>query len=669
MNNRGPHILKNNRIRVVVVTTVMLTFISYWRAAAIVLSDLASSAYYIVGIAERAIGKSAPWYILGVMLFSYAVRLLYIESSAMFTRGGVYKVVKQAMGGGIAKLAVSALLFDFMLTGPISAVSAGQYIAGLINSIFIQTGIPIVLPANTSAAVFAIGITLYFWRQNILGIEESSDKALKIMKITAVMAVTMIVWSITTLCVRGFQIPPFDFHVREDAMGWLKDVEWAKTIGFVGIMIAFGHSILAMSGEETLAQVYREIESPKLRNLQKAGVVIFAFSMIFTSLISFFAIMIVPDELRVTVFKDNAISGLAMYVIGPIWIRLAMQAFVVVVGFLILAGAVNTAIIGSNGVLNRLAEDDVLTDWFRHPHRKYGTTSRIVNWIVGLQIMVIIVSQGDIFVLGEAYAFGLVWSFVMNALSTLILRFKDRSPREFKVPLNFTIKGREIPFGISLIFLILFFVAITNLFTKPVATEWGIGFTIFLFIVFFSSEMVNRRHARKSQTHLEKFNIFGESTITPESIGSSRKERKLVAVGSITNLKHLSKCLEETDTDNVDIVVMTAKVLRDRQSEEVEARLSPSEQAVLSEVVSIAEKVGKPVIPIVVPTNNVPYALAMTAKELGASEIFLGASAKYDPDFQLQQLALLWGTVQPDESKQICIRIFDPTYREYRAEL
>ncbi len=669
MNNRGSGLLKNNRIRVVVVTTVMLTFISYWRAAAIVLSDLASSAYYIVGIAEGAIGKSAPWYILGVMLFSYAVRLLYIESSAMFTRGGVYKVVKQAMGGGIAKLAVSALLFDFMLTGPISAVSAGQYIAGLINSIFVQTGIPIVLPANTSAAVFAIGITLYFWRQNILGIEESSDKALKIMKITAVMAVIMIAWSIATLCVRGFQIPPFDFHVRRDAMGWLKDFEWAKTIGFVGIMIAFGHSILAMSGEETLAQVYREIESPKLRNLQKAGIVIFAFSMIFTSLMSFFAIMIIPDDLRVTVFKDNVISGLAMHVIGPIWLLLAMQAFVVVVGFLILAGAVNTAIIGSNGVLNRLAEDDVLTDWFRHPHSKYGTTSRIINWIVGLQIMVIIVSQGDIFVLGEAYAFGLVWSFVMNALSTLILRFKDRSPREFKVPLNITIKGREIPFGISIIFLILFFVAITNLFTKPVATEWGISFTIFLFIVFFSSEMLNKRHARNSETHLEKFNIFGESTITPESIGSTKKERKIVAVGSIINLKHLSKCLEETDTDNVDIVVMTAKVLRDRQSEEVEARLSLSEQAVLSEVVSIAEKVGKPVIPIVVPTNNVPYALAMTAKELGASEIFLGASGKYDPDFQLQQLALLWGTVQPDESKQICIRIFDPTYREYRAEL
>src|SRR6185312_4574658 len=110
--------------KVFVATTVMLTFISYWRAAAIVLADLASSAFYVGGIAEGAIGKSAPWFILGVMLFSYAVRALYIESSTMFVRGGVYRVVKEALGSTLAKVAVSALMFDFLLTGPISSVSA-----------------------------------------------------------------------------------------------------------------------------------------------------------------------------------------------------------------------------------------------------------------------------------------------------------------------------------------------------------------------------------------------------------------------------------------------------------------------------------------------------------------------------------------------------------------
>src|SRR5215471_8914131 len=123
---------QSNRVRLVVATTVMLTFISYWRAAAVILNDLGSSAFYAAGIAEQAIGKSAPWFIVAVMLFAFAVTAVYVESCSMFVRGGVYRIVKEAIGGKFAKAAVSALMFDYVLTGPISGVSAGQYIIGLI---------------------------------------------------------------------------------------------------------------------------------------------------------------------------------------------------------------------------------------------------------------------------------------------------------------------------------------------------------------------------------------------------------------------------------------------------------------------------------------------------------------------------------------------------------
>src|ERR1700738_1725392 len=120
-----------------VATTAMLAFISFWRAAAIVLNDLASSAYYAGGEAEQFIGKTAPWFILGIMLFSYAVRAVYVESCSMFVRGGVYRAVKSALGGTLAKFSVSALMFDYVLTGPISGVAAGQYLAGLISELLV----------------------------------------------------------------------------------------------------------------------------------------------------------------------------------------------------------------------------------------------------------------------------------------------------------------------------------------------------------------------------------------------------------------------------------------------------------------------------------------------------------------------------------------------------
>src|ERR1700716_4703618 len=170
MSSFGPT-SPSNRVRIVVATSVMLTFISYWRAAAIVLNDLASSAFYAGGIAEQAVGKSAPWFIVAVMLFSFAVRAVYVESCSMFVRGGVYKVVKEALGGTLAKLSVSALMFDYILTGPISGVSAGQYLAGLLNELFAYFHLNVVLPENATAAFFAVMVTLYFWYENIKGVQ------------------------------------------------------------------------------------------------------------------------------------------------------------------------------------------------------------------------------------------------------------------------------------------------------------------------------------------------------------------------------------------------------------------------------------------------------------------------------------------------------------------
>src|SRR5499425_836727 len=164
--------------KVVVATTVALSFISFWRGASIVLSDLASSMFYAGGAAEQAIGRAAPWFVLAVMLFSFAVRSVYMESCSMYVRGGVYVVVRDSMGPILAKLSVSALVFDYILTGPISAVSAGQYLGALINELSTVN-----LDVNLFSAGVAVLVTLYFWWQNIKGVHESSGKALRIMQI------------------------------------------------------------------------------------------------------------------------------------------------------------------------------------------------------------------------------------------------------------------------------------------------------------------------------------------------------------------------------------------------------------------------------------------------------------------------------------------------------
>src|SRR6516225_7642726 len=558
-NPKLPSLMQSARpfAKDLVATTAMLAFISYWRAAAIVLNDLGSSAFYAGAIAEHFVGKTAPWFVLAIMLFAFAVQALYFESCGMFVRGGVYRVVKEGMGSTLAKFSVSALMFDYILTGPISGVSAGLYLVGLLNALLHYAHINLALPMNAGAAVFAVLITLYFWWENVKGIPESSEKALRIMYVTTVMVIVMISWCAYTLIVRGAHLPPLphlsNLVYAHDSLAWLKHTSLPYTIGFIGILIGLGHSVLAMSGEETMAQVYREIEHPKLPNLKKAGLVIFLYSLIFTAGVAFFAVMIIPDSVRGN-FSDNPISGLAMHLVGPLSLRLAFRTFVVVVGVLMLAGAVNTAIVGANGVLNRVSEDGILPDWFRHPHRRYGTSYRILNLIVALQILTIILSRGNIFILGEAYAFGVMWSFSMKGLAVLVLRYKQPGKREFRVPLNLRLGRLEVPLGLGLITLALFALCIINLFTKQVATLSGVAFTLVFFGVFTASERVTRKGVT-AHTELDQFNLEPGEDLTPHTLGV-RPGNVLVMVRDYNALYNLSAVLERVNIQKQDVVVL-----------------------------------------------------------------------------------------------------------------
>ena len=581
------------------------------------------------------------------------------------------------------------------------------------------------------AVLIACAITLYFFRQNLLGIHESSGKALKIMVATTIMAVVMLVWCGATLAVHGpvntvpFRpdlAPKVEYQVvtgtdrvtgeegpmwkrdpatgelvpeqvrdaagnlvdkpkvneatghQEDPLGlvshWFPGLaqrlrtpgDWLGIISVIGLLIAFGHSILAMSGEETLAQVYREVEAPKLPNFKKAAFIVFVYSLALTATISFLAVLLIPDEVRMKIYSDNLIGGLAMHVLGPAWARLLLNGFVVVIGFLILAGAVNTAIIGSNGVLNRVAEDGVVPDWFLKPHRRYGTTYRMLLLIVGMQLLVIVLSRGDMYMLGEAYAFGVVWSFVFKALAMVVLRFKDRNPREFKVPLNVRVRGVEVPIGLIAVFLVLLFTALCNLLTKEVATVGGSIFTVIFLGVFIASEYYHeKRLGGVRHQHLEQFNRASADEISPITLGLNHPYRKLVAIRSTQNLFMLEKALAETDPETTDVAVMTAQVAPRGDEAAVGPDLDHHSRELMTAVVDRAEKAGKHAQPLIVRTNNPLFAVVQTARELKAQEVILGASNIHTADVQVEQIAFYWINLHGGDPAPLTVRILSRT--------
>jgi len=652
--------------KVVVATTVALSFISFWRGASIVLSDLASSMFYAGGIAEQAIGRSAAWYVLGVMIFSYAVRSVYMESCGMFVRGGVYVVVRDSMGPFMARLSVSSLVFDYILTGPISVVSAGQYLGRLINDLLETIHQTARLDPNWFAAFFGVCVTMYFWWSNTKGIHESSSQALRIMQITTVMVVALLIWCPLTIILQGhWNFPPApvarNLQFTNESLGWLKGTVW-PTIPIVAVIIAFGHSLLSMSGFETLAQVYREIAYPKLKNLKITGNIVCLYAIFSTGVITLFASMIIPDKIRLS-YVDNLIGGLAMNLAGPLMLRLIFHTFVVVVGVLILSGAVNTSLIGANGVLNRVAEDGVLLDWFRKPHPRFGTTYRIINMITVLQVLTLILSRGDVYKLGEAYAFGVVWSFTLKSLGVLVLRFQ-RHDQEYKVPFNMKFGKTEIPIGLAVTTLVLLSTAIANLFTKEYATTYGGIFTAAFFVLFTISERINAKKARhvhkKGDEALEEFRLDQQPQVEA-SVLHSRTGCILVAVRDRNHMEHVRRTLQKTNLRRHDIVVMTVRITSvDSEYELTQAQIfGEHERELFSTVVSLAEKEGKPVELLVVPASDPFDAVVQTADKLKAARLVTGVSITMTSDELARRIGLAWERL-PEPRHPFSLEIINP---------
>jgi nucleotide-binding universal stress UspA family protein len=351
-----------------------------------------------------------------------------------------------------------------------------------------------------------------------------------------------------------------------------------------------------------------------------------------------------------------------MNVVGPIPLRLLFHAFVVLVGTILLSGAVNTAIIGSNGVLSRVAEDGVLPDWLRTPHKKYGTSAPIITLIVGLQIATVILTRGDIRLLGDAYAFGIVWSFAMQGLSVLVLRYKQREQPQWKVPLNIRIAGKEIPIGLGLVTTILFSIAIVNLFTKEIATIWGLSFTVSIFCIFTITEQYNRKKKGVS-AELEKFQLVSQEMLSQESI-KVRPGNIVVAVRNPNELSHLNRVLERTDTRKMDVVALTVKRVSGHGTGGFE--LEPDQiftrtvARLFTKVVSIAEKAGKHVELLVVPGRDYNRAIVDVSQRLKSSLVVMGLSAKMTPSQQAKAFGDAWERL-PAPRPQLSLEIFDET--------
>jgi magnesium transporter len=629
-----------------------VSYVSVWRAAARALVDLGSSAFFAGGVAWAAIGSSAPWYVFVALLVGIALRAVDIEARALFVPGGLYGSVRDALGRGPAKAAVSALFVERLMLAPLAAVVAGHYAAALFAAVGGALPGGRGLTGNDGPVAVAIAILGGVWwlhRQGRLVPDRTISRAVGA---SVVVLVTAAIWGLATASARGSAIPPIDIQPSLALRGLTWMPSWLATIAAVGACAGF--ALPALGSVDALAQAAVDLEQPRIKNLRRIARLISVFGLIVTGAFAFLLVALVPETQRAD-WVEAPLAGVVRALAGPVWLRGLVLAAVTGAAGVFLIGAARSAAAGVHAVLSRLVDEGILAAGLRTQHPRFGTPWRLIDATAIAQIGIVFVSGGEVMWLARASVAGLAWSAVLKTLA--LIRFRRLRPgsRAFRVPINPTIAGRERPIGLLLIAALIAFPAVCLFLTFDVASLAGTALLLSITILLAVSERSAAGRLEAARGGLDDFQLMPSADEDLTHV-EARPGNILVPVRKPGVLAHLTSALHAAG--DRDVVAMTVRVVGVDVPDDPSAapRATDDERRLLSAVVALAEREARPVRLLIVPGANVFDAVVETAVRLGSTEIHVGESETLSADDQARLLGDAWERAA--QSRGLDVRLF-----------
>ena len=235
----------------------MLSFISTWRAATLVLVELGAVAFFASGVAEARIGPSAPWFVLGAVVVGICLRAVDIEARALLVPGGLFGSVRETLGGGLATVALSTFLAERLLLGPFAAAVAGRYVA---RSLSIWSGASdvtagLISDGSTATAVALLScVWLVHRRGRWFTTRTISTRDRRVLAVLVV----AVCWGAITAVGRGAAVPPLPSLPR-------------SPLAALALILALGRALFSVGSIDVLSQVAPELEPPRIRNLHRTA--------------------------------------------------------------------------------------------------------------------------------------------------------------------------------------------------------------------------------------------------------------------------------------------------------------------------------------------------------------------------------------------------------------
>jgi len=636
-------------IRVVLSSTALAPFMSVRKAAALALAQLGIAAFFISGVARAVLGDSAGWFVLAATALAAVVRAIEIESWALLIPGGLVSRVASAFGARAVGLAKAVALIERVLLGALACVVIGHYIASVSATAIAGWRFTGYVRPEDPATLVAIGIIGVLWLPTRIGRDIGRGPLARAVWIGVAILLVAIVWGLLTLTRGGVIVsslatmPPVS-----PVTGWpAVDVPLAVILGFALVLPVVGAG-------EALAHAAHELPPPRVKALRRTALLTVLFAAVATTLGTFLVILLVPASEQ-AVWANAPLAGLAQHLAGPAPVRALMALAVGGAAVLVLIPAARAAISDAEQMVHRSSTGGTLPSGLASLHTRFGTPARAVDVTVVAMIFVVLASGGRVAWLSRAYAIAVAVMLILTVGSQVRLRRTHRGPMPFKARGNIRIGGREFPAALLVAAAILTVSVGTMVLSGDLAAIATLAFITVLSFWFTAAG----QHAAPVTVSPDEgtFDLLLAAELSPDHI-DARPGNVLVPVRNPHLLSHVVAALQ-TPGDR-DVVVMTARILDVDVSEESarQAAPTPYERRLLSDVVALAERVGRPVRLLIVPTRNVVDAIVGTVIRLGSSDVYVGESSTLSAEDQARMLGDAWERADKPEALDVRLVIY-----------
>jgi magnesium transporter len=640
---------------VVLSSTALLPFLSVRKAAALAVAQLGIGAFFIAGVTGTALGASAAWFVLAATLLAAFVRAIDVESWALLIPGGFISRVTGAFGVRASGVARAAVLVERVLLGALAAVVIGHYVASVSATAIAGWRFTGFVRPEDLATVVAVAVIGLLWLPIRIGRAISRDTLARAVWIGVAILLVTIAWGVASVA-RGIAFSTLAVPPPAPAI-----TPWAPLDMALAILLGFALTLPVLGGGEALARAAHELPPPRVQALRRTGRLTVLFAGVTTALGTFLALLLVPASEQ-PVWANAPLAGIAQHLAAPSTVRVPLAVMLAAAAVLILGPAAHAAFGDTEQMLHRASIDGTLPSGLASLHTRFGTPARAVDVTVLAMVLVVLATGGRVAWLSRAYGIAIAVMLVLMTASLIKLRRSRQGTIPFKARGNISTSGREIPLGLFSVLVIVASSALTMVLSGDVATIATLAFVALLTAWFTAA--VPQAAPVEARADESSFDLLLAAELSPDQI-EARPGNVLVPGRNPHLLAHVVAALQ-TSGDR-DVVVMTARMLDVDVSQESAGQATPTpyERRLLSDVVALAERVGRPVRLLIVPTRNVVDAIVGTVIRLRSSDVYVGESSTLSAEDQARLLGDAWERTDKPEALDVRLVIY---HRSGRAD-